>query len=674
MRLPAAAAAAVVLALAPASAYAAKVVPRKAVPGATVELRGGDLPEKGTVKVDGRRAEVVSRKQSKVRFVVPKVHSGTRPVRLGDVEARMRVLKRFRGNVGIELAENKRAKKKIGPGGGSIKAKAAGLTYQLNVPAGALGVSKRITMTPVVALKNLPLSRNRPAAVQLRPNGLEFETPAELSIAGLKKPARQVGFTMTDRGRGLELVQAKRVGKRVLISLDHFTTPGAGGPTEQNFVSIFQQFLSSTSATLTRGQVETLLVELDIAQSYFPEFCETQAICEDIQQRARESLERLIDVECDRQTAQPSVGGVSILLDLAAQLRVLAGAGVVPDCVDDILQTLAEHAIANVRTNPFGNSNADFQLTTSAFLGADLNQDQRVSWIEWVYYLAGEASLIASDIGAELTGEFSNALEETLADGRALCETNRDAGRALLDKGYAIAKASDFMKVEYEVALTECACEGDGGSAALATAAQTCPAGQLTLLERTGFVFARAMAASTADGPHRKDVTDPLAPFTETASASISSLGDSSSSSAAQSSSIAVGTNSLTFTFDGTVEAAATQNDQFRVTESMADNRGHVLFEITESAPYTLTGSVDHSSPSDGAVSGTAVSLLQEGGQYVVNFSWSDVTVNGTWENKSGVLSPGTYDLSITSQAHADNNAVGQASTDGQVDLTLTVG
>jgi len=468
-----------VVAAAPA-AHAARVVPTKAVPGATVELRGGDLPKKGKVKVAGKRAEVVSREGSRLRFVVPRVSAGPRAVRAGDAQATLEVLKRFRGKVGVTLAGKHAEKKKVGPNGGSISASHDGIKYKLEVPAGALVKKTAITMTPVAKLKNLPLTGSAPAAVQLRPSGLEFKTPAQLVITGMKKPGRQVGFTMTDRGRGLELVPAEKDGRRVTVAVEHFSTPGAGGPTPQDYVNLFAQFLNSTDAILTRGQVETLLREIEIVQNRFPDFCEVQTICEDVKERARESLKRLIDQECIRQTSQPSVGGISILLDLVAQIELLAGDAAVPDCVYDILKALAEPAIANVETRPFDRTNTELQLSSVAL--ADLTGDGKLSWIEWTWYLGGWALRLGDDdLGGQLAAGFTGAMEKTLADGEELCETDPASGRALLERGGAIARATGFMRQEFADASLSCECSGGGGAdRASSAAADQCVAPVVT--------------------------------------------------------------------------------------------------------------------------------------------------------------------------------------------------
>jgi hypothetical protein len=72
----------------------------------------------------------------------------------------------------------------IGPAGGVVEATAAdGSKYRLEIPAGSLRASVRITMTPVTRIDNLRLSGGVVGAVDLQPSGLQLARFGLLLIA-----------------------------------------------------------------------------------------------------------------------------------------------------------------------------------------------------------------------------------------------------------------------------------------------------------------------------------------------------------------------------------------------------------------------------------------------------------------------------------------------------------
>jgi hypothetical protein len=72
---------------------------------------------------------------------------------------------------------------RIGPEGGSLSVTGKnGVTYTLDVPTGALLFSTLLVMTPVAEIEGYPFTGGYFAAVEMRPQGINFEIPATLTI------------------------------------------------------------------------------------------------------------------------------------------------------------------------------------------------------------------------------------------------------------------------------------------------------------------------------------------------------------------------------------------------------------------------------------------------------------------------------------------------------------
>ena len=129
----------------------------------------------------------------------------------------------------------------IGPKGGVLTTTASGVTYRLEVPAGAVPTNTIIRMTPIVSIGNLALSGGLVAAVDLQPSGLKFARPALLRM-GLPAPARAgltlVGFSLTEsNGRTTRELAAARSAE-VVVSVPHFSAAGAAFGTTQDVQSM----------------------------------------------------------------------------------------------------------------------------------------------------------------------------------------------------------------------------------------------------------------------------------------------------------------------------------------------------------------------------------------------------------------------------------------------------
>src|SRR4029453_1144486 len=178
-----------------------------AVPGTALDVAGSGLDGTNTpVPVGGRPAAVLSGDTTRVRIVVPELRPGRKPVvaqtASGKLKARLRVLRPFDGTLKVKPERRHAAKATIGPGGGTVSTEVHGITYALDVPAGALAADTEITVTPAARIKNLPLTGEKPAAVIFAPGDLTFAIPATLRITHPGgAPANALGFTF-DSGTG----------------------------------------------------------------------------------------------------------------------------------------------------------------------------------------------------------------------------------------------------------------------------------------------------------------------------------------------------------------------------------------------------------------------------------------------------------------------------------------
>lgn len=111
--------------------------------------------------------------------------------------------------------------------GGRLETEAAGVRYRLDIPANALHVPDRITITPLTLLTGLPLGGPLLGAVRLEPAGLRFLTPVTLTIHLPTAPAAPMGFGSQDDGTGVHLHPIAAAGQEITMQLAHFTIAGA---------------------------------------------------------------------------------------------------------------------------------------------------------------------------------------------------------------------------------------------------------------------------------------------------------------------------------------------------------------------------------------------------------------------------------------------------------------
>ncbi|THF84301.1 hypothetical protein E7T09_19990 [Deinococcus sp. KSM4-11] len=123
----------------------------------------------------------------------------------------------------------------IGPDGGQLTTlDAAGNTYTLTVPKGALGFPERLTMTPLTALKGIPFKDGVNAGVQLEPEGTFFVKPVTLEVEFADKPNLQTitPFNFTGAGQDFTTTMLMRDPGHYVFLLNHFSGAGFANSNE----------------------------------------------------------------------------------------------------------------------------------------------------------------------------------------------------------------------------------------------------------------------------------------------------------------------------------------------------------------------------------------------------------------------------------------------------------
>jgi hypothetical protein len=132
-------------------------------------------------------------------------------------------------NVSVESSNRETAT--IGSSGGSISTtSSAGVTYTLDIPAGAIPGDVEIAITPVTSIENLPYSAGLEGAVRLGPSGLVLLKPAELSIGAIATPGGEqqlIGFSYEGDAETIEPTVAGQVGDEISVLVTHFSGAGA---------------------------------------------------------------------------------------------------------------------------------------------------------------------------------------------------------------------------------------------------------------------------------------------------------------------------------------------------------------------------------------------------------------------------------------------------------------
>jgi hypothetical protein len=168
----------------------------------------------------------------------------------------------------------------VGLNGGTLTTTAAGITYRLEVPAGALPKDVSIRMTPITTVGNLPLTGGLVAAVDLQPSGLRFARAATLRVSIAAPPRAGLtlsGFSMNDDGTKVARELAGASANEVRVAVPHFTSAGAAFGTTQDVASLLapptrpldvQEFVGAFMLLASSGSSNSALM-LSMLESWF---------------------------------------------------------------------------------------------------------------------------------------------------------------------------------------------------------------------------------------------------------------------------------------------------------------------------------------------------------------------------------------------------------------------
>ena len=132
------------------------------------------------------------------------------------------------------LNPNASAAAEMGWLGGSLSlTNASGCVFSLIVPPGALTRPEMVTMTEIAQVQGLPLSGGLRAAVDLKPEGLMFHTPARLDITApaALDPRTLIGFGALADGSQFALRPAFVTNRTASLFVRHFSSAGVGDGT-----------------------------------------------------------------------------------------------------------------------------------------------------------------------------------------------------------------------------------------------------------------------------------------------------------------------------------------------------------------------------------------------------------------------------------------------------------
>jgi hypothetical protein len=170
----------------------------------------------------------------------------------------------------LELDTGRAANDSIGPAGGTISATGTdGVHYQLIIPPNALRVPTRITITPVRAIRTLPVSGGTLGAMDLQPSGLEFAVPVKLRItAPTTAPSgtHLVGFSFEAQGDSVTPAVVADSGSSATVLLSHFSGGGAAFGTVLDIAN----WVGSTVTNPSQVFVDSLFVLQVTAPGDFP--------------------------------------------------------------------------------------------------------------------------------------------------------------------------------------------------------------------------------------------------------------------------------------------------------------------------------------------------------------------------------------------------------------------
>ena len=453
------------LAALPAAAAAAgpvRVKPAVTVYGANVELRGSGFRGTNTVvRIGGRRATVTRGTTRLLRVVVPKLRPGRHAIVAGRRRGNIRLVRAYRGRIGVRRDTRRAMHATIGPAGGTLRTRAAdGTVLTLTVPAGALATATALTISPA-RVRGLPFSGKFSVAAHFAPEGVRFARPARLTMRVKRKPKRRlVGFDAAGNGTGLGFARARVSGRTITKEVEHFSVDGAGSAAPQDIL-IFLQGIVESEFPLPVGQIELLREQIGVWVELFgAEVC--VELCNAVQEIVIASLVFHVDDACEDARAAPSLAGYERIAALDGMRSDFGGNEVIGDeCRSEVLTTLVDRAITAAAADPL--ATAETGELPAGGAGLQLDGRERVTWFEWLVHLSTQAQVVGENVlRTRLDAAADAARPRMIVLNRPGCDTDdRERATEHLATAWDYAvRLADFVE-ETRSALDYCRVEID---------------------------------------------------------------------------------------------------------------------------------------------------------------------------------------------------------------------
>jgi hypothetical protein len=450
------------------AARALRVSPQVAVPGQVVVLSSRRVAVKrAKVRIGGERARVVSRSRRRLRAVVPQVDAGRARVvvRAGGqrLRARLQVRRGFSGRVRPTLERSRAASAVIGPAGGTVVATGSdGTRFVLAIPPRALRTATTIALTPVKRIRGFPLTGRR-VAVQFSPDGLALLEPATLTMTLEHAPRGSfAGFAYDGSGRDFTLDVVRRSGRRIVMSIEHFSSAGSTHITGRDLIIL----LAGLAAEIVQGTLDLEDVHL-FATAWSVVFvgntslCTADPTCNFVFGAARaELLERADEYACVEGNVARGSEAIALLrtaLGIDADMRLLGHNREASGFESERLcltTALVGEAEPPAQTDPLAATRVPIDATDSTRADAD---GDGVSACEWAVYVAGIAAQQGfASLQARATSACERGLQTVLDDGTRRCDEDRSDGLDRLQRGQKVALSVLLLTAEYSAAIENC--------------------------------------------------------------------------------------------------------------------------------------------------------------------------------------------------------------------------
>jgi len=280
----------------------------------------------------------------------------------------------------LVLETARAANDSIGPAGGTITSTGTnGIVYTLTVPPNALRTPRRITMTPVKAIRTLPMSGGVLGAIDLEPAGLHFTKPVRLKIAAATTPPagkHLVGFSFEQQGDSLGLEVVADSGSSATVLLSHFSGGGAVFGSTSDIAAFVQNSINSSNANITF--IDSLLVlsmlsprdfnaELQVLRTWF-----NQHIIPEIQLAQNDSALGVAIIDYNIAIATQLAFGISAASALGPE-KAAAAAAIAPKLRQAIQD---ENSVCKQQRSIEAAANALFWQTQATDFGVDTPAEQ----------------------------------------------------------------------------------------------------------------------------------------------------------------------------------------------------------------------------------------------------------------------------------------------------------